>query len=121
MVYLHNPLTDPSATDMMGLISKNNIYVADNVANRTNCILNATIMALNQSFAVQNYDQGSPRGTLTIIGGVVQKTRGAVGTSNGGTIKTGYQKKYVYDERFFTKSPPNYPVYSRNTIVSWYE
>jgi hypothetical protein len=121
LVYAHNPLTDPNATDMLGLISKNNIYVADNAANQTSCNIHATMMALNQSFAVQNYDQGSPRGTLTIIGGVIQKQRGAVGTSSGGSIRTGYQKKYVYDERFFTKAPPNYPVYSRNTIVSWYE
>ncbi len=37
-------------------------------------------MALNTSFQAQNYRTGSPRGTLTVHGGIIQKYRGAVGT-----------------------------------------
>ncbi|MCX6640054.1 MAG: hypothetical protein NTW14_06175 [bacterium] len=121
ITYEKSVLTDPTADDMLGLIAMKNIYVTDNAANRIDCIINATLMALNKSFAVQNYDQGTVRGRLTVVGGMVQKERGAVGTSRSGVIQTGYLKKYTYDERFLTKAPPNYPVYSANRIVSWYE
>jgi len=121
VLYLHDPLTDPNASDMLGLISQQNVIVTDNTANRTNCTIHASIMALNTSFKVQNYNTGSPRGTLTVLGGIVQDLRGAVGTMSGGVIVTGYLKKYIYDQRMLTKAPPFYPVFSRNSIVSWYE
>lgn len=121
IVYKQNPLTDYTADDLLGLISKNNIYVADNAANQNNCIINATLMALNTSFSVQNYNTGTLRGTLTIVGGIVQNQRGPVGTMRGGIIKTGYLKKYIYDQRFLTQAPPNYPVFSRTSVISWYE
>ncbi len=121
VLYKHNPLTDPTASDMLGLIAKKNVYVTDNTANRSNCTINATVMALGTSFTAQNYSSGSPRGTLTVLGGLVQDTRGAVGTMSGGVIVTGYLKKYIYDQRMLTKAPPFYPIFSRNSIVSWYE
>jgi hypothetical protein len=70
---------------------------------------------------VENYNRGAPRGTLEIYGGIVQKRRGPVGTFNWGAIRTGYEKYYTYDYRFMTTAPPFYPVFSKNSIVSWYE
>jgi hypothetical protein len=65
----------------------------------------------------------TPTGTLTVYGGIVQLTRGAVGTVNGsGTISTGYVKNYSYDSRFLTKPPPDYPVISGKVNFSqWQE
>jgi hypothetical protein len=121
VLYASSPLTDPNAHDMLGLISRHNITVTDNTANQTDCTIMATLMALNTSFGVENYSSGNPRGVLTIVGGIVQNTRGAVGTFSGSTITHGYRKKYIYDSRFLTQAPPSYPVFSRNSIASWFE
>ncbi len=121
IVYHQDPTTNPNTTDMLGLISRNNIYVADNPANRNNCVIHGTLMALDRSFTVENYRSGPPRGVLEIVGGLVQKERGPVGTFSRWGGRTGYQKKYTYDSRFMTTAPPYYPVFSKNTIISWYE
>jgi hypothetical protein len=75
------------------------------------------------SFGVANYSTKTPTGTLTVYGGIVQDTRGAVGTVNGnGNIQTGYVKNYSYDSRFLTKPPPDYPVISNKVNFSqWQE
>ena len=116
-----DPRTDPEADDLLGLVAKHEVIVADNPANRDNCIIHATIMALDLSFWVENYNQGGPRGYLEILGGIIQQRRGPVGTMRNGMIGTGYQKNYGYDHRFRAMAPPFYPVFSKNTIVSWYE
>lgn len=121
VLYNSNPLVDPTSTDMLGLIARQNVIVANNAANRNNCSIYATIMALDRSFTVENYNRGSYRGQLEIVGGIVQEMRGPVGTMWHGVIKTGYQKKYTYDQRFLTNAPPFYPVFSKNSLVSWYE
>ena len=43
--------------------------------------IDAAILAINHSFIVDNYDCGSPLGTLTVNGAIAQKYRGAVGTT----------------------------------------
>jgi len=57
---------------------------------------------------VQNYDEGSSRGTLTVFGAIAQKFRGTVSTSSGGTVSTGYAKNYQYDDRFRNTAPPKF-------------
>jgi hypothetical protein len=62
------------------------------------------------AFGVDSYGSGSPRGTLTLYGGIVQENRGPVGTlDNDGNISTGYLKNYSYDKRFIDNPPPFYP------------
>ena len=41
--------------------------------------IDSAIMALNGSFEVANYNTGGYRGALTVLGGIVQQTRGPVG------------------------------------------
>lgn len=122
LLYASDPLTDPNSDDILGLIAMKDVIVADNVANRNDCQIYATIMALDKSFKVENHGSGSPRGTLTLVGGLIQKMRGPVGTAWwNGSIKSGFQKHYTYDMRFQTKAPPFYPILRRTSIVSWYE
>jgi hypothetical protein len=68
---------------------------------------------------VQNYNVGSSRGTLTILGSVAQKFRGAVGTTGG----TGYTKNYIYDARFRYTAPPKFlsPVTTTYGVNVWVE
>jgi hypothetical protein len=67
--------------------------------------IDAAILSLQHSFIVDNYNCGSPRGTLTVKGAIAQKFRGPVGTG-GSQIATGYVKNYSYDDRFRVANPP---------------
>ncbi|MBM3307874.1 MAG: DUF4900 domain-containing protein [Candidatus Eisenbacteria bacterium] len=115
----------PGCDDLLGLISERNIIVADNTPNRTDCTIHAHMMALNTSFQAQNHRSGSPRGTLTVHGGIIQKFRGAVGTGtirNGQVvISTGYAKNYRYDPRFNVIQPPGYFLTGKYYRLAWRE
>jgi hypothetical protein len=76
--------------------------------------IDAAILSLQHSFIVDNYNCGTPRGTLTVKGAIAQKFRGPVGTG-GATISTGYVKNYNYDDRFRVANPPYFldPVQSQ--------
>jgi hypothetical protein len=73
-----------------------------------NITIDAAILALNQSFVVNNYTQGAPEGTLTVYGSMAQFARGPVGTFNSGGLVSGYTKGYTWDPRLALFSPPSY-------------
>ena len=129
--YVTNPATGTCA-DILGLFSGVDIVVADNTLNSpTQAQANPTtrytfddtpdefvqgvLLALN-NFTVENYNTGSTadqpcgatawgRGCLYLTGGIIQTTRGAVGTAAG----TGYLKRYSYDACAYTSPPPYFP------------
>lgn len=130
IVYSVDPGTG-TCQDMMGLFSGQDIIVADNTVNapqrpssgysyRTyddtkDEFIHGVVLALN-IFTVENYNSGSGsaedcestnwgRGCLYLTGGIIQRTRGAVGTSAG----TGYLKRYSYDTCGATDPPPYFP------------
>jgi hypothetical protein len=78
------------------------------------------IMAPNPSetsgkgiFTVDNYDHGSPRGTATLLGGVISDYYGAFGTFSGGSPTSGYGRNFMYDERVLAGLvPPYFPYMS---------
>jgi prepilin-type N-terminal cleavage/methylation domain-containing protein len=70
--------------------------------------IQASILALNHSFVVDNYYCGAPLGTLTVKGSIAQSFRGAVGTASSGTIVSGYAKNYSYDDRLRQDTPPSF-------------
>ena len=103
----------PTSPDVLGLIPNNSVEIyhpvnanGDNLSGSVNDVkLNAAMLALKHSVTVQNYSEGDPLGSFTILGAMAQKCRGAVGTARGGG-RTGYTKAYVYDARFRAISPP---------------
>jgi len=112
--------------DMLGLIAAGDVIIDDNSANRNNVIIDASIMAIGGSFMVENYNRGSPRGTLRVSGGIIQRYRGAVGTGSIGHdgrvyIRTGFRKDYIYDERFRDSAPPYFLSTGEYIRVSWSE
>jgi Tfp pilus assembly protein PilX len=126
--YKTNPSTTPSSTDALGLITKADIWVGLTAPN--NLTIDAAMMATGAnanssdpgSFGVTSYNTGSARGNLNIYGGIVQEVRGAVNTSSGGVISTGYNKNYSYDSRFINKPPPYYPTVASQILFSkWTE
>ena len=127
-------VTDPASqtcNDILGLFSKKQVMIADNTLNAPvkpssassyltyddtkDEFIHSVVLALD-IFTVQNYDTGSNstekcesttwgRGCLYLTGGIIQKTRGAVGTVNG----TGNLKRYSYDQCAYEDPPPYYP------------
>ena len=124
--------TDPAAgtcVDLLGMFSGKDIVVTDNAINAPQRVdgkyrtyddskdefFHGVILALD-NFTVENYNSGSRsaekcgtrsvgRGCLYLTGGIIQRTRGPVGRTDG----TGYLKRYSYDQCGQTSPPPYYP------------
>jgi len=137
--------TDPAVgvcDDILGIVAGGNILVADNLINapvqqpdnswitarpvgNSDEWIHAVLLTLN-IFTVQNYDQGQTdredcgttdwgRGCLQLTGGIIQQTRGAVGTTAG----TGNLKRYSYNSCALTDPPPYFPTtghFARNRV-----
>lgn len=100
--------------DALGIVVEDDFLVESPRNLRRDRTIHATIMTLNGSFFVDGWDQGSPRGVLHLLGGVIQSCRGAVGTFTTGVggqiiIRTGYTKDYVYDQKLLSTAPLNFP------------
>ncbi|MDD5428682.1 MAG: hypothetical protein PHI58_05550 [Candidatus Omnitrophica bacterium] len=108
VLYNNDPRTNPSSTDMLGLVAQNYVYVASSAPD--NLEVDAYIVALNNSFEVYDYDS-TLKGTLSLYGGVTQTVRGAVGTFNAttGDRVSGYVKNYQYDPRLELVAPVCFP------------
>ena len=124
IVYNSDPRVDTTSTDLLGLVSEGNVEV-DILAHTENgtsdLSIHGSIMALNTSFTVEDFSSGSPRGALDLLGGIVQDSRGPVGTFSGGSVASGYTKNYVYDNRLEQMIPPSFPRESIYTIEYWRE
>jgi hypothetical protein len=125
--------------DIIGLITTGDIVVSDNVLTgpqsknngnslrsfdeTTSEFVQAVMLALG-IFTVENYGSGPTsstngrencesiqwgRGCLYMTGGIVQETRGAVGTGSG----TGLKKRYSYNACAGTNPPPYFPTTGR--------
>lgn len=111
------------ASDMLGLVGQNSVWVLNQMktcttsnGNRTCTALkaaadleiDAAILSVAHTFMVQNYDVGGVRGTLTIIGAIAQLFRGTVSSVSSGTVVQGYKKDYYYDSRLRSAAPPKF-------------
>jgi Tfp pilus assembly protein PilX len=125
--------------DIIGLITSGDIVLTDNVLTgpqvrntsgtlksfdeTTSEFVHAVMLSLG-IFTNENYGSGPGssttgrencesiqwgRGCLYMTGGIVQETRGAVGTSGG----TGHKKRYSYNACAGTNPPPYYPTTGR--------
>lgn len=136
ITYATNPGAGGCA-DMLGLFAGQDVVVADNTLNAPvvpaaagpgasyftyddtkDEFVDAVVLALGV-FTVEDYASGATtaeacetkpwgRGCLYLTGGIIQKTRGAVGTI-GFAGGTGYVKRYSYDECAFSSPPPYFP------------
>jgi len=121
IVYDKDPRQYPTSTDMLGICAENYVWITNNTPNRTNINIQASIYSEKFGFGAQDYSSGAPRGTINLFGGIIHKTRAAVGQFSGTTVTHGYSKSYRYDERFMLASPPYFPGTGGFEIVSWLE
>lgn len=130
LVYHTKPDKTKSSTDTVNMAAGTLGLVAESVTIASTAPANLEIDAVmlaggnnttSGSFGVANYSSKTPVGTLTVLGGIIQKERGAVGTfdSSSGVTKTGYAKNYHYDPRLGTDPPPFYPTTGQYERLSW--
>ncbi len=107
----YTPPTAENTDNLLGIVSwAGNVRVGSSAPNNVN--IHASILAKSGYFQVDNYNSGSPRGTATVLGGVITNYYGAFGTFNGstGAAVSGYGRNFVYDTRMEDyKSPPYFP------------
>lgn len=126
LTYYNNPFTDPSSTDLLGIVSEKDVIVdkdAHEDVGTEDINIHASIMAIDKSFYVENYSDTyvGYRGTINLLGGLQQQVRGPVGTFNSYGPASGFDKDYAYDQRLQTIIPPVYPRVKFFTKVSWKE
>lgn len=134
-----------TCADILGLFGGSDIFVADNGVNTPQQIdpgsgaawytfddssaefVHAVVLALN-TFAAQDFSGGPTtgqscegtargRGCLYLTGGIIQRTRGGVGTTGG----HGYLKRYSYDQCAYRQPPPYYPTTGRFGKARYFE
>lgn len=123
IVYKDNPVTG-SSDDMLGIVADDSLVISNNANNNNpanGVKIHATMLSKDQGLGAEHYNTRPIAGTLTIIGGIQQKNRGAVGTFSGGAINHGFQKNYRYDDRLLVTSPPSYPNTGAYEVLSWFE
>lgn len=121
ITYNSDPRTNPNSTDLLGICANNNVWITQNSANNNSINIDASIYCEAGSFGAQNYSTRPVSGIINLYGGIIQKTRGAVGTFSGSSITAGFSKNYKYDERLLLAYPPAYPGTGGFEVVSWYE
>ena len=121
ITYNTNPRTDPTSTDTLGLIAEKDVVISRNAPHDLE--IAASVMALGDSFTVEEYWQGPAKGTLSVYGGIIQDERGPVGTFNASTNTkvSGYSKDYQHDTRLMNNPPPFYPTTGDYVVASWQE
>lgn len=113
--------TADGSDNLLGLVTWNgDVRVASSAPD--NLDLHGTILAQNGILAVDNYNDQTvgPRGTATLLGGVISDNYGAFGLFSGTTGQqlSGYGRNFVYDDRLRVgKSPPYFP--SLQTFVAF--
>jgi hypothetical protein len=121
IVYDKDPRQYPNSTDMLGICAENTVWITNNTANNSDINIHASIYTEKGGFGAESYDSRPISGNINLLGGIIQNTRKAVGTFSGSTINHGFAKRYKYDDRFMSASPPYFPGTGGFEIVSWLE
>lgn len=121
IVFSMDPRIYPSSSDLLGICAENSVLITNNAVNNSDINIHGSIYCEKGGFGAQNYDTRPKSGNINLLGGIIQNTRKAVGTFGTSGIKTGFAKRYKYDNRLLVASPPFFPGTGGFEIVSWYE
>ncbi len=109
-------------TDMLGILATNNVIIADNDANVANKNLRVDGSIFTAQGGVIMEDKSiPPSGSLYLRGGLISAKEELLSIYDKGTLKHGYTRHVIFDERFLLKMPPKFPLTGNFEIVSWYE
>jgi hypothetical protein len=120
----NNPRTNPSSTDMLGLVAERMAYITTTgIARTPSSVVNiqAAIYTHLGVFAVENYDTVPVSGRINLFGALSMNASTSTGRISGGSLINGMLKSIRHDPRFLTKAPPSFPVSDKYELVSWWE
>lgn len=108
-MYLNGDINiNDSTTDMVGLVSQNNVNVNTPGEDIT---IHASVLAINGAFQASSYNF-DPQTHMYLYGGNIAKSAGIFGTSS-----SGYVEHYVFDNRFLNQCPKNFPITGKMKII----
>lgn len=115
------PLNATGYNNLLGILTWNgNVRISTSAPNNLN--IHGVVMAVGRNgvFTVDNYQSGSPRGVVTLLGGVITDFYGPFGTFSGATPASGYGRNFVYDARMLQgMAPPYFPTVTNfDTFIS---
>jgi hypothetical protein len=116
--YNTNPQTNPTSTDMLGVVAYNSITIKDNTATGgPNFTVMGSLFSYSNAIQVENYNSRA-LGTLYSYGGWTVQD---IAATTNSSITKGLMVNIRFDERFRTTSPPFFPTTNAYEILSWYE
>jgi hypothetical protein len=111
ITYEDDPLLVTDAKNVLGIFTPDgDIRIGTSAPD--DVTIHSTLMTSDEYGVVQvdDYDNGSPRGTATILGGVISSYYGAFGTFNSHGHVSGYARNFQYDQRLNGGiAPPFFP------------
>lgn len=121
LTYKTDPRTNPTSTDMLGIVADETITVTFNNS-RGDIDIHATMISQNKGLVIDNYSGYSSINNMRIFGGIIGNDlyATAVYDSKGNPIK-GYRFIHKFDKRMLVGAPPKYPTTTGFEIISWYE
>jgi hypothetical protein len=118
--YAHDPRTDPSSTDVLGIVAKNKVLISKDynpTGGKDNIDIQASIFCQKEGFGAEDATTRPDEGYINLLGGIQQYRRGVVGLVSG----RGFSKNYVWDTRLQNLLPPWYPGTRGYFVLSWFE
>ena len=107
-----------NAANVLGLYSQNGDVLIGNANGDPSLeaprdvTIDGVLMSGTGTVSVEHYAFGSPRGSVHLLGGVIEYDYGAFGTFNAasGQDQSGYSRKFTYDTRMAKGlAPPHFP------------
>ncbi|MDE2027325.1 MAG: DUF4900 domain-containing protein [Candidatus Omnitrophica bacterium] len=137
--YNTNPVSNPSSTDLLGLVAYNNVTVIESSA-PAQLAVQGVMVALGGSFNVDQYSknpdpvvvngQTLDGANMSQFGSLVNYASGCTGIVNSkGQLVDGWNQVQSYDTRLLTLAPPGFPplvnsagqgVYAKLSITECY-
>lgn len=95
--------------NLLGLLSwGGNVRIGAGAPN--NLDIHAVVMSVHGVFSVDNYAGRPASGNVTLLGGAITDFYGAFGTFSGSTLRSGYGRNFIYDQRMLGGyAPPYFP------------
>jgi len=108
------PINATGYNNVLGVLAwGGNVRIGSTAPSNLN--VHAVVMAPHGVFTVDDYDRGSSRGLVNLLGGAITDFYGPFGTF-GGNTPTGYGRNFVYDARMLAgMTPPYFPYLSNFT------